>query len=152
MSARRDTAEITDYLHRYIPVSVHMGVAVRQCDHEGLVLTAPLTPNLNHRSTVFGGSASAVAILAGWTWLHFALREVDRPCRVVIQRNTMEYDAPIEGDFTAVCSGVPAAAWEKFLGTLRRHRRARLELAVGLKFKDECVARLVGEYVAVVVE
>lgn len=152
MTARCASAELTAYLHRHIPVSAHMGVSVRQCDFTGVVLEAPLAANINHRATVFGGSASAVAILAGWTWLHFALREAGRPCRVVIQRNTMEYDVPIYGNFTAECAGVPAAVWEKFLATLRRHRRARVEVAVMLKLSDARVAGFIGEYVAVVLE
>jgi thioesterase domain-containing protein len=152
MSARRDLAEITAYLHRHIPVSGHMGVAVRQCDQAGAVLTAPLAPNLNHRSTVFGGSASAVAILAGWTWLHFNLRETGLNCRVVIQGNTMDYLAPIAGDFTAECAGVSPAAWEKFLKTLRRHSRARMKLTADLKFKGVRVAGFSGEYVAVILK
>jgi thioesterase domain-containing protein len=153
MTDRRTPADITTYLHRHIPVSAHLGVSVRRCDHAGVVLAAPLAANINHRSTVFGGSASAVAILAGWTWLHFALRDAGLNCRVVIQRNTMEYDAPIDGDFTAECAGVlAAAAWDRFLGTLRRHRRARAELAVVLKLKDVPVARFEGEYVAVAPE
>ena len=152
MSARRDLAEITAYLHRHIPVSGQMGVVVRQCDQAGVVLTAPLAPNLNHRSTVFGGSASAVAILAGWTWLHGALRETGLSCRVVIQRNTMDYLAPIDGDFTAACAGVSPAAWEKFLKTLRRHSRARIKLTADLKYKGEQVAVFSGEYVAQILD
>lgn len=152
MTDRRAPAEITAYLHRHIPVSAHLGATVRRCDRDRVVLAAPLAANINHRSTVFGGSASAVAILAGWTWLHFALRDAGRHCRVVIQRNSMEYDAPIDGDFTAECAGMPAAGWDKFLETLRRHRRARTELTAVLKLKDATVARFDGEYVAVLLE
>jgi thioesterase domain-containing protein len=152
MTDRRAPAEITAYLHRHIPMSAHLGVTVRGCDQAGVELAAPLAANINHRSTVFGGSASAVAILAGWTWLHFALRDAGLPCRVVIQRNTMEYTLPIDGDFTAECPGMPVAAWDKFLGTLRRHRRARTELAAVLKLKEAPVARFAGEYVAVVLD
>jgi len=39
-----------------------------------VLLTAPLAANINHRATVFGGSASAVAILAAWTYLYFVLK------------------------------------------------------------------------------
>jgi len=60
--------ELQDYLHEHIPISSAMGVRVVACDESGVRLTAPLYPNINHRATVFGGSASAVAILAAWTF------------------------------------------------------------------------------------
>ncbi len=152
MAAARAVAEIEAYLHRHIPISSGMGVRVLSCGHDGAVLTAPLAPNLNHRATVFGGSASAVAILAAWTWLHFALRDQDLKCRLVIQRNTMDYVAPIDGDFTAECAGLPAVTFEKFLKTLRRHGKARAELEARLLLGDAVVAKFSGEYVAVILE
>lgn len=152
MANVRALAEIEAYLHRHIPISGGMGVRVTACSREGAVLAAPLAPNLNHRATVFGGSASAVAILAAWTWLHFALRAEELRCRLVIQRNTMDYVAPIDGDFTAECGGLGAAAFEKFLKTLRRHGKARTELTVRLLLGNAVVARFSGEYVAVVLD
>ncbi len=126
-----------------------MGVRVVACGPGGATLSAPLAPNLNHRATVFGGSASAVAILAAWTWLHFALQAEGLRCRLVIQRNTMDYVAPIDGDFTARCEGLAEAAFEKFGRTLRRHGKARTELAVRLELGGTIVAKFSGEYVAV---
>ncbi|MFZ9683465.1 MAG: YiiD C-terminal domain-containing protein, partial [Cephaloticoccus sp.] len=115
-----------------------------------VVLAAPLAANINHRSTVFGGSASAVAILAAWTWLHFALRDVGLECRVVIQRNTMDYLLPIDGDFTAHCPGLAPAAFEKLVRTLRRHGKARTALDAELRLGGRTVATFGGDYVAVI--
>ena len=52
-------AEVEDYLHQHIPLSLYMEVKVKQADEYGVTLQAPLEPNINHRSTVFGGSVSA---------------------------------------------------------------------------------------------
>jgi hypothetical protein len=49
---------LEQYLHEHIPLSAAMGVKVVQADPQCVVLTAPLAPNINHRDTVFGGSAS----------------------------------------------------------------------------------------------
>ena len=142
------TAEIERYLHEHIPLSADMGVAVVRCDPEAVVLRAPLTPNLNHRATVFGGSASAVAILAAWTWLNFRLIGAGVTTRLVIQRNTMEYLAPIAGEFEAQCAGVSEEAFDKFLRTLRRAGRARLTLAATLCFRGAEAGAFTGDYVA----
>ena len=59
-----DTKSLENYLHEHIPLSKAMGVTVRSVSGEAVTLAAPLAPNINHRETVFGGSASALAILA----------------------------------------------------------------------------------------
>ena len=52
-----------------------MGVEVIEAAWNGVTLRAPLAPNINHRETVFGGSASAVAILAAWAILYVRLQQ-----------------------------------------------------------------------------
>src|SRR5487761_2583361 len=94
-------AELEAYLHAHIPLSRAMSVGVVSIAAERVVLSAPLGPNINHRSTVFGGSASAVAILAAWSLLHLRLTGAGMESRLVIQKNSMDYLAPITGDFTA---------------------------------------------------
>jgi thioesterase domain-containing protein len=143
------TIEVQSYLHRYIPISAAMGVRVVACDDTGATLNAPLAPNINHRATVFGGSASAVAILAAWTWLHFTLREAGQPSRLVIQGNAMSYLEPIEGDFEARCAAPATVTVERFLRTLARHGKARISVAAELTCEGKQVATFSGDYVAV---
>jgi len=152
MAAVLAPGEIEAYLHRHIPISAAMGVRVGGCDAGGATLTAPLAPNLNHRATVFGGSASAVAILSAWTWLHFALRAAGQPSRLVIQKNGMEYLAPIAGGFEVRCAAPAPAMTEKFLRTLDRHRKARLTLDAVHTCAGAKVATFSGDYVAVKLE
>lgn len=149
MAAVLTPGEIEAYLHRHIPISAAMGVRVQACDAAGATLTAPLAPNVNHRATVFGGSASAVAILAAWTWLHFSLQTAGQPSRLVIQKNGMEYLAPIASDFEARCDALPAATLEKFLHTLSRHGKARITFGAALTCDKAKVATFTGDYVAV---
>lgn len=66
-------ADLEHYLHDHIPLSKAMAVSVASVAPHEVVLRAPLAPNINHRDTVFGGSASAVAILAAWSLLNTRL-------------------------------------------------------------------------------
>jgi thioesterase domain-containing protein len=141
--------EVEAYLHRHIPLSAAMGVRVSGCRRDGVTLTAPLAPNINHRATVFGGSISAVAILSAWTWLHFAVRELGLNARLVIQRNQVEYLLPIAGDFEARCPGVPEAAVTKFAAQLRRLGKARITLRAELWQDGKRAATFEGDYAAV---
>lgn len=151
MSPTRAPADVEAYLHRHIPISVSMGVRVRTCARDSVVLEAPLAANVNHRETVFGGSASALAILSAWTWFHWALLDEALRCHVVIQRNQMEYNLPIEADFSAHCEGIPLADWTKVLSTLKRYGKARTPLHSWLEQGGRKVAQFNGDYVAVIV-
>src|SRR5262245_966332 len=93
---------LESYLHAHIPLSQAMQVRVEEVGRDRIVLGAPLAPNINHRETLFGGSASAIAILAAWSLLSTRLRSEGIATKLVIQRNTMSYEAPIDGGFTAI--------------------------------------------------
>ncbi len=141
-------AELEAYLHGHIPLSAAMQVAVEAIDPDGVTLRAPLAPNINHRDTVFGGSASAVAILAAWSLLHTRLRAEGLAARLVIQSNTMDYLLPIPGEFAARSSLESPDAWPRFLRTYARMGRARLRVAAVLECEGRQVGRLIGEFVA----
>ncbi len=140
--------ELAQYLHAHIPLSRAMQVAVVAASPDGVVLGAPLAPNINHRDTVFGGSASALAILAAWSLLYLRLQHAGEPARLVIQRNHMNYDAPIRGAFTATAGAPDAAAWERFLRALRRRGAARVAVTAALAVDGQPAGRFEGEFVA----
>src|SRR5690348_6074200 len=96
---RMSPDELERYLHEHIPLSKAMQVSVRSINEAAVVLEAPLEPNINHRETVFGGSAASIATLAAWSLLHTRLRREGIATRLVIQRNTMEYEQAILGRF-----------------------------------------------------
>lgn len=142
------SGELEAYLHAHIPISHEMGVRVASAGLDSLRLAAPLSPNINHRATAFGGSVSALAILAGWAWLHVMMRAANVEARLVIQRNSIEYLAPIAGDFEARCGWQPRADVDRFLATFRRGGKARLALTVEILFQGDVAARFEGDYVA----
>ena len=59
-----DARELEAYLHDRIPLSRAMAIAVVEAGPERVRLAAPLAPNINHRDTVFGGSAASLAMAA----------------------------------------------------------------------------------------
>jgi thioesterase domain-containing protein len=141
--------ELERYLHDHIPLSKAMSVSVVAVDEKGVTLQAPLAPNINHRETVFGGSASALAILAAWSLLHTRLQLCGIACRLVIQRNTMEYDLPVAGAFSAESMLMRPVDWDRFIKILKRRGRARISVAATLRFDDQTVGRFTGDYVAI---
>jgi thioesterase domain-containing protein len=146
---RVSPAELQDYLRTRIPLAGAMGVEVRSLGDAGVELFAPLAPNTNHRDTVFGGSASAVAILAAWSALHVRMRSVGLEGRIVIHSNTMQYERPIVAGFTARATPPSPADWEKLAATLQRGRMARARVAASLHCEGEHVGRLEAQFAVV---
>ncbi len=126
-----------------------MGIVVLEASHALIALRAALEPNLNHRSTAFGGSVASLAVLAGWSLLRIGFDNVAPTPQIVIQRSAMEYLAPIAGPFEARCARPRDEDWQRFLSTFTRRGRARLELDVDVHCDGAPAARLRGGFVAV---
>lgn len=142
-----DTKELENYLRSEIPLSNAMAIEVRTASDEQVVLFAPLEPNINHMDTIFGGSASAVAILSAWCLVHTRLKHHDLKGHIVIHKNTMHYDKPIRAGFTATAQGIDELAWSKLSNALTRKRMARLSVNVILECDGLQVGHLEGAFV-----
>ena len=141
--------ELETYLRERIPLSRAMEVRVVEIGATHLRVAAPLAPNINHRDTVFGGSAAAVAMLAAWGLLYVRLDHEQRPARLVIQRCSMEYLQPIDAEFAAVSTLAAGEDWSRFLAGIERKGRARIAVRVDLDSRDRRVGEFTGEFVAV---
>src|SRR5690606_34787227 len=120
-------AYLEQLLHQDIPLTRALGLNVLAWDGGELRLGLPLEANLNHKSSMFGGSLYCGAVLAGWGWLHLSLREVDiEDGHIVIQQGQIDYAEPVLGDAVAVCAAPAAAEWDRFVALYRRRGLARL--------------------------
>ena len=140
--------ELEQYLYKHIPLSKALQVSVLEVREDEVIVEAPLLANINHCSTVFGGSASAVAILAAWSLLYIRLKKEGINSQLVIQRNTMEYECPITGDFVARSSLTHSADWSKFIRILSRKGKARISVSSVLECNGKLVGHLKGDFVA----
>jgi thioesterase domain-containing protein len=138
-----------DYLHKAIPQSLAMQVKVDVVSNDCVQLSAPLAPNINHRNSVFGGSASSVAILSAWSLLYTRLAAQNINATLVIQNNTMSYDAPILGQFEASASLINENDWPRFIKLLLRRGKARIEVQSLLNYDNKTAGRLTGSFVAI---
>lgn len=144
-----DVKEIEKYLHDNIPLAVAMGVGVKSVDAFGVRLAVPLEPNRNHRDHLFGGSGSAVMILAGWIAVFTGLREAGLDAEIVVQDSTVEFQIPVTADFEVVCPRPVEEEWTRFVETLRKRGRSRIELGALIECHDSPAVRFIGRYVAI---
>jgi thioesterase domain-containing protein len=140
--------DLEQYLYDNIPLSRAMQVAAIEVNEQSVRLSAPLTPNMNHRATVFGGSASALAILSAWSLLHVRLRDLSPGASIVIQRHSMNYQRPVYGTFAACASLAAPDEWPRFIRILTRWGKARIAVNSLLEYGGERVGRFSGEFVA----
>ena len=145
-----DSRYLESVLHHDIPLTRDMGLKVLEWHEQQLSLHLPLEPNVNHKSTMFGGSLYCGAVLAGWGWLHLCLKEEGiTDGHIVIQEGQISYPLPVTGDATAICPAPEAKAWKRFLAMYRRYGRARLTLQtriVNQGSEDDAVI-FTGQYV-----
>ena len=147
MDSHTDPEVLGAYLHEHIPISRAMGITVAEACYDHVELAAPIRQNINHQSTVFGGSAAAVAIPAGWSLVHVRLTGIGSDGGIVIQRTSVEYLHPIEDDFTAVALAPDESVWSRFVKTLERRGRGRLTVDVELRIGEEVLGTCRGDYV-----
>lgn len=146
----RDSSDLESILHHDIPLTRDMGLKVLDWHDQQLRLHLPLEANVNHKSTMFGGSLYCGAVLAGWGWLHLRLREEGiEDGHIVIQEGQISYPLPVTMDAIAICEAPSAAVWKKFLAMYERYERARLTLQSRIVNADSNVdaVRFTGQYV-----
>lgn len=141
---------VEQYLHEHIPLSQAMAVSVSSIDPSGVILSAPIQPNINHRSTVFGGSISAISILSAWTLIHVRLQVLTIPCQIVIQSSNIDYTKPIETDFQVHCLAPLDRDWDRFIETIIRRGKGRIALNAEVYCQGLLSGKFQGEYVAIV--
>jgi len=137
-------------LHHDIPLTAQMQMQVLSWQAHTLRLRLPLEPNVNHKSTMFGGSLYCGAVLAGWGWLYLSLREAGiEDGHIVIQEGQISYPQAVRGAGIAHCEMPEPAVWQRFITTYQRRGRARITLTTRItnEGNDEDAVRFNGQYV-----
>lgn len=138
--------QIEELFYSKIPITRALGVRVDGYDGRRLVLTAPLTKNVNHLGTAFGGSLNALAVLSGYGLLWLELRETES--HIVIRDSTISYERPVRGDIRAVCTRPDEETLEAFKRTFQQKGRARISLSSTIEDGGVTAVRFKGTFVA----
>src|SRR5258708_14383335 len=136
------------FLHEHIPLRRSRGIQVIHCAEDGIRLRAPLPPNINHRQTAFGGSISAIAMTAGWSYVHRRLQSLEMPARIVVSNAETRFRQPVTDDFEAWCPAPHDKACVRFVAGFRMTGRARIQLRAWSLFEWQTAAIFDLEHVA----
>ncbi|MDE2235353.1 MAG: YiiD C-terminal domain-containing protein [Gammaproteobacteria bacterium] len=146
-NANTECPALVSYLHQHIPLTRDMQVNTAGLDVNGLALESPLAPNHNHQASAFGGSIASLAMLAGWGLVWLAL-DHGHGTTIVVRDVRLEYLRPVRDVFRAVCPLPTVKTWEKFMHTLDRRHKARLDLEIAILCGETVCARCSGRFVA----
>jgi thioesterase domain-containing protein len=142
-------AQLERRLYAEIPLTRHIGVRVGAYDRATLTLKAPLAANSNHKGTAFGGSLFSLAVLAGWGLLVLKLAARGLEAEIVIQDSEVDYVAPVHGDFSARATLPDGDEFDRFVRTLERRGRARVQVSVVVSHDGREAVRFKGNFAAV---
>lgn len=138
-------AELQDFLHRNIPASASLKLAVTESSLRRVALLAPLAANCNHHHTVFGGSIALLATLCAWSLVHLNYPEYNG--KIVIQDGQTRYLKPAKGDLTAVSEAHNPQDWEDCGQMLAERGKGKINVACTLWSEGILVAEFTGRYV-----
>jgi thioesterase domain-containing protein len=120
--------QLENHLRSNIPIAQHMGLSVASLDHRGVMITAPLQPNINDKGTAFGGSLLSLALLAGWGLLEMEAAASGMDCDIVIHHGEVAFKRPVSGLIRVQCSLPERHEWDRFQQSFQRNGRARIAL------------------------
>jgi len=139
--------QIQDVLHTRIPITRIMGVRVEDYDGERIIVTAPLSQNVNHMGTAFGGSLNTLAVLSGYALLWLELQ--DDECHIVLRESSISYERPVRGELRAICVRPEKEALQQFKQAFLQIGKARISLSATIEDDGITAVRFKGLFVAV---
>lgn len=127
-------------LTRQIPLGSAMRLSIERLDPAGVLLAAPLEPNINDKGTAFGGALVSMMILAGWSLPRLLLRRARCDADLVIGRCEVRFLKPVRGPVRAECDWPDEPRCAEFMDDLERNSKAALTLVPRLCTVDGAVA------------
>lgn len=141
--------QFTQEVNQSIPLTQAMGLKYQSFDPMScdLITSMPFAPNINDKSTVFGGSMAALATFSGWSLATLICRQASLDCDIVVFKSEMEYLLPISDDCYSHAM-VGSSVRERFITGLNSRGKARISIELSIKQGETTAATYRGDYAA----
>lgn len=126
-------SELEAFIRSRIPVADFMQLSVQQLLPDRVELAAPLEPNRNVHGTLFGGSGTAIALVAAWSLVHVRMQDEGLNAPLVVAKQTTHYFKPVTGRVVAQAVFETGQSWADFTRRLAEGHRARVGVVVELR-------------------
>ena len=116
--------EFQAFLYANIPLVRHMKLKLEDISPYELIGSAPLLPNINDKSTVFGGSSAALMTICGWSIIKYQLAAHQVNNDVVIHRSQLHWSQAQNDDLIIKAQLKDKLNWQDLLQTLNSSNRS----------------------------
>jgi len=143
---------LSNFFDEHLPLTGFMGLRVANYDEKSLVLHAPLAPNINDKSTAFGGSLYNAAVMACWGMIYLKTQEAGLVCNQVVAEGHIKYLAPVMGDIYASCNAPSEVDLAKFFERFNSKGKASITLNAVIECGGRKAVEFEGRYAILAVE
>lgn len=123
-------ARLNDKIQTEIPLAHAAGIRLECSDDNTIVARAPLTANGNPHGSAFGGSLYVTALVAGYARTVLLVEQAGVDASVVVSHAQAEYHQPLHADISASVVPIDEKVQNRFIKSLTRHGRGRIDLTV----------------------
>lgn len=111
-------------IYNNIPLVENMQLQLQTIDSHSITATAPIAPNINDKSTVFGGSSAALMTICGWSLIKFQLESKQLAHDVVIHQSKLRWDQAQTDDLIITATIDSDINWTDLITTLKNKNRS----------------------------
>lgn len=137
---------LTEFFDDHLPITEYMGLTVEHYDGQQLVLHAPLGPNINDKSTAFGGSLYNAAVMACWGMIYLQTQSRGIQCNQVVAEGKVKYRAPVHGDIRAIANCPPPEQLQAFYDAFNANGKASIWLTSTIECSGRVAVEFEGKY------
>ena len=142
-----DKNEFEKFLYQSIPITKAMELSVIDFTPSKVKISAKLEPNINHKSTAFGGSINSLMTITGWSLVFANIKDIDPNAHIVISKSNIKYLKPIRKDFIAECILTNEGDRRKLFEMYNKHQKGFITLKVQCYDNDTLLAEFEGRFV-----
>jgi len=124
------------FLNQSIPLTKDMGLQLNEFTGSTLKLTAPLLNNINDKGSVFGGSSSALMIIAAWSLIKLNCDDHGIDADIVIHKNETLWTKPLYSDLILDAEFDEKYDFNQISQILKSKRHQKINCQISLKDVD----------------
>lgn len=139
-----------DFLYQSIPLTKNMGLEFIEYNGNALQIKAPLSNNINDKGSVFGGSSSALMIIAGWSLININCDENEIDSDIVIHKNETIWQKALYSDLYIQVEFKREYNFESIKTIIDKKRHQKIDCQIYLKDKDgDVFSTMTAKYVII---
>ena len=145
-----DLRNFQEFLYKNIPISKNMGLILSDYRDNTLILKAPIIENINDKGSVFGGSGSALMILAAWSMIKLNCEESQVVADIVIHKNETVWHKAMYSDLIIEAVFMKKYNFKLIKDLILNNKHQRIDCQIKLKDNNgDLFSTMIAKYVII---